>query len=703
MSSATTYQDIHALKKLFAEAGETGIMASNALADILNATAPNAKAWPESTRKEWQEGCEHIFEGVKATDKLAPEQVRLLQAMLYTGIDTPMLREKYNQLFKALFPRCTNTAGILDAIGIDTVSDLAVAAGRLKVFAAIKEDATCWDAAFGLGKVLGLDEAACEVKVSQERERLVPLQDFLDRSVIILKGSAMEALIEKKSVNYADSQELHNAAREGLVTRLEITSQLVDKILVPAIYTADELRRIAAPAREARATTAEKDAAPALASRWDYSRSLVEIEGRIEKAATLEADDINRENIQNILMREAPRKEMAVRWANVVSIICKNQNLAKPLTEFLKGIKDSVAAWNNTSLFVEVTDQLPGKQVSLWLQLTKAVAGEKYLIDGTLMMPFRLWSHAEQALADKEEHQRFVDRVYQDFKDGKPTADHYCWLWKAPKSEQRAKFLSDSYLLFKTLHKDLKGSYLKAQRNIRKLLLDDMAFQKAIMKDGDPEAIRNLVRCVKRVPLLNSSEKQSVLVKLVRIYPSARPIVEDNGSAPAPEKQSIDRITSIRSYERVKRELERLVNELIPANTSAIEDARSRGDLSENSEYKYAKEQQRMLNRRRSELESSVSTCKPIDFAEQEVNEYIIPGTVVTLSYGDGSSERITLLGLFDTDSEKGWFSYDSPMGRILLGKKAGERIRVPAGKDADIEKLEPIADELIEFLRTAE
>ena len=79
-------------------------MASNALADILNATAPNAKAWPESTRKEWQEGCEHIFEGVKATDKLAPEQVRLLQAMLYTGIDTPMLREKYNQLFKALFP-----------------------------------------------------------------------------------------------------------------------------------------------------------------------------------------------------------------------------------------------------------------------------------------------------------------------------------------------------------------------------------------------------------------------------------------------------------------------------------------------------------------------------------------------------------------------------------------------------------------------
>ena len=92
MSSATTYQDIHALKKLFAEAGETGIMASNALADILNATAPNAKAWPESTRKEWQEGCEHIFEGVKATDKLAPEQMRLLQAMLYTGIDTPPLR-----------------------------------------------------------------------------------------------------------------------------------------------------------------------------------------------------------------------------------------------------------------------------------------------------------------------------------------------------------------------------------------------------------------------------------------------------------------------------------------------------------------------------------------------------------------------------------------------------------------------------------
>ncbi len=697
MATETSYQDISTLKKLFAEAGENGIQAISNLADILNAAPSMAPAWPELLRNEWKEGTEHVFENVSAIDPLSPEQCRLLRAMLNAALDTPALRDQYVHYFKCAYPRCANPSGIMDAIGLER-TDLLLVSGRMMVFDALQIGLNCWDAAYGLGTVKEFNERSCDVTILQERERQVKLQQFLDKEVVVKKDSPLAKLIAKQPITFPNRNELNKAAISSVVTLLPASPAMIEKMLVPAIYSPEEFSKLIVSASAIAAEQSKGNSE--LNSRWDYSRSLVELEGRLAKTADLEAENLNLENVQNLLTRDAARADMASRWANVVAILCKNQKANEFLTKFLQGLADKIIVWKDMKLFVETTDKLPSKQVPAWMALTKAIAGDQFLLESTIQMPYRLWPHAEQLFSTKEDHQRFVDRIFLDFKEGKPTADHYSWLWKASKSEQRSKYLSDSYLLFKTLHKDLKGNYLKSQRNIHKLLMDDVEFQKTLMRNGELDAITNLVSCVKHMPLLDSSEKQSVLVKIVRIYPEARSIVEENASAQATERQSMARITSIHSYLHVQEELASLINEKIPANTAAIEEARSRGDLSENSEYKYAKEQQRLLGARRNELERTLATCKPIDFAEQDVNDIIIPGSIVSLRYEDGTASQIYLLGLFDTDSEKNWFSYESPMGKVLMSHKVGDKLHVPSGKEVTVTAIDPLPEEILDFLR---
>ncbi len=705
MAQPVSYRDIKSLHALFCEAAENGIKAISDLANVLSNAASKASTWPEFTREEWKKGMEEVFHAVTDNDELSAEQQKLLRAMLNVGLDTPLLRRLYRHLFQALRPKCKNPQGILELLGLlDDKSDLDAAARRLNVFEAIQPGARFWDAAYGLGKVVSLDETACEVSAEQERERQIPLALFLEKAVLPVKDGTLDKLFDKKTdaLEFTKAQELRDSALESVVTRLEPTPTLLNR-MIAGLYTENDLRVLCNATKERQNTA--KAAASNTTARWDYSRTLMELEVRLDEALqkkdSLNCSDLNRENLENLLTREAPRPQMASRWANVAGLLHRAEATRPLIEEIAQTLKSAVQLWKDMKLFVEVTDKLPGKQVASWMDLTRQIAGREFLIDATLQMPFRLWAHTEKLLSSAEDKKAFVDRILQDFKENKPTPDHYAWLWKSGAKEAKEKYLSDSYLLFKTLHKDLKGNYLKSQRNLHKLLLDDSAFQCAVMRNGDDDAIRNLVRCVKRVPLLDSSEKQSLLVKIVRLFPKARPMVEESSaSQQTEEKQSLERITSNHSYNLLKEELNTLLTVTIPANSKAIEEARANGDLSENSEYKYAKEQQRSLNHRRNFLEREVVTCRPMDFADQEINEYVILGARVVLAQEKSGEMEVTLLGLHDTDSKKNWFSYESPLGEVLLGRKLGEEVSLPTGEKAVIKAIHALDAETLAFLR---
>src|SRR5207302_5262105 len=113
-------------------------------------------------------------------------------------------------------------------------------------------------------------------------------------------------------------------------------------------------------------------------------------------------------------------------------------------------------------------------------------------------------------------------------------------------------------------------------------------------------------------------------------------------------------------------------------NTKEIAVARSYGDLRENFEFKAAKEMQRVLMRRKSEMEQALSRARGTNFENPDTNQVSIGTTVTLKGADDDKTETYTLLGAWDSDPENGVLSYLTAIGQALLGHKPGEIVELP-------------------------
>ncbi|MBU4212633.1 MAG: GreA/GreB family elongation factor, partial [Verrucomicrobia bacterium] len=102
------------------------------------------------------------------------------------------------------------------------------------------------------------------------------------------------------------------------------------------------------------------------------------------------------------------------------------------------------------------------------------------------------------------------------------------------------------------------------------------------------------------------------------------------------------------------------------------------GDLSENFEYKSAKETQGILLRRQSELESQLASVKSTDF-EQFPATVAGPGTRVTLRHADGKTNTYYILGEWDSDEARGILSLRCKFGEAITGHQPGDTVTIPS------------------------
>ena len=124
-------------------------------------------------------------------------------------------------------------------------------------------------------------------------------------------------------------------------------------------------------------------------------------------------------------------------------------------------------------------------------------------------------------------------------------------------------------------------------------------------------------------------------------------------------------------------ELEELVNVKIPENLHNKKISRAEGDLRENGGYQDAKEVEKVLNRRRAELEHALSLARGTDFTVTDTSRAAM-GTKVTLQpLGGGDLVIYTILGAWDTNPEKHIVSYLSQVGKELTGKKVGDQVKI--------------------------
>ncbi len=133
-------------------------------------------------------------------------------------------------------------------------------------------------------------------------------------------------------------------------------------------------------------------------------------------------------------------------------------------------------------------------------------------------------------------------------------------------------------------------------------------------------------------------------------------------------------------YERLTADLKALREER-PRVVDAIEEARAHGDLSENAEYHAAKERQGQIEATIADLEDKISRAQIIDPATL-VSDKIIFGATVTLLDDDEKPVRYQIVGPYEADAKAGRISYNSPLGKALIGKKIEEEVEVtvPSG-----------------------
>jgi len=133
--------------------------------------------------------------------------------------------------------------------------------------------------------------------------------------------------------------------------------------------------------------------------------------------------------------------------------------------------------------------------------------------------------------------------------------------------------------------------------------------------------------------------------------------------------------------EQKKQELNYLQTVRVKEVAEQIKEARSFGDLSENSEYDEAKTEQGKVYSRIAELEELIANAEVIEITSE--SDAIGMGYKVTLQeIGETEEEVFEIVGSQESDPRLGRISEDSPIGRALMGKHAGDEILVeaPAG-----------------------
>lgn len=132
----------------------------------------------------------------------------------------------------------------------------------------------------------------------------------------------------------------------------------------------------------------------------------------------------------------------------------------------------------------------------------------------------------------------------------------------------------------------------------------------------------------------------------------------------------------------LKREYDELTNKKRPEVLGRVTQARNMGDLSENAEYAAAREELAFIDGRIDELEVILKQAVVIRDTVKASNHGIKLGSTVTLQL-NGKKEIFTVVGEWEADPTNKKISHESPLGKVLIGKKVGEKVQVeaPAGK----------------------
>jgi transcription elongation GreA/GreB family factor len=245
-------------------------------------------------------------------------------------------------------------------------------------------------------------------------------------------------------------------------------------------------------------------------------------------------------------------------------------------------------------------------------------------------------------------------------------------IWLCGEKENWSELITPDLLwaILAALEREQHNSPGRASK-LQRALVDDRELLGEMFKRVEVGFARDAMRRLQLTPLFDELTKRSLLARMVKTYPELESMIA--GAEQQPKAAPL--IVSWSSLEKRRAEYEGIVKIKIPENSKEIAIARSYGDLSENFEFKAAKQMQSVLMRRKAELERMLHDARGTSFENADTSRVSI-GTVVTLRNTETKlKETYTILGAWDGDPERHIISYQTAIGQALLGHEVGETV----------------------------
>ncbi|MCF7791292.1 MAG: GreA/GreB family elongation factor [Victivallales bacterium] len=395
-------------------------------------------------------------------------------------------------------------------------------------------------------------------------------------------------------------------------------------------------------------------------------------------------------------------------WAETVCLLRKiltQDQLGKIIPEN-KRVLEMLWPENNTTSDIpgiKVWTQMKIQTLNAWAEFTKTAKGEDYLIELCTILPWRAWP----TIISKVEKNKFTGIIESSKRISSPEALLWIWKNKATLPDSVTEKIN-TVNLFAALGRKKQGAvWNTAKKELKKLILENTNFQMSLIKDKNSEShIVDFLERLNNLSTFSKNEKQSIIVKLSRQFTTmkslfntgkAKDLLSSQNTEDIEETDNTEQhITSKKSYNARLSELDEIINVLVPENTKAIATAREHGDLRENAEYAAAKERQKYLNERRVDLEYGIMTTVPTDFSNIKVNNRIVAGCSVVLESEKGEKETYHILGAWDSDPSKNYVSYDTGLGKALVGKKTNDKVILPDGSKYTVLEINSLSKKII-------
>jgi transcription elongation GreA/GreB family factor len=334
-----------------------------------------------------------------------------------------------------------------------------------------------------------------------------------------------------------------------------------------------------------------------------------------------------------------------------------------------------------------ILPKLPAAKEKRILQALPAALGDRWSARALQLMQAthgRMVAQIPHVFRDAGQHAQLREMLERSIREHSATSEMLIWLCTERKDWRELINPELLAAILSALEREQHSAPGRASK-LQRLLMEDRQLFQDMFGNADVGLARDAMRRLQLSPLFDELTKRSLLARIVKVFPDLESMI----AGTQPQEKAAPLVVSWSSLEKRKTEYEELVKKKIPENIREISLARSYGDLSENFEYKAAKQMQAVLVRRRSELEQALQDARGTAFENPDTSRVSI-GTIVTVrDKTSKKQETYTILGAWDGDPDRHIISYQTAIGQALLGHKAGETVTLPNG-EFEIISIEP-------------